>query len=164
MSEALATRPKTILEDIQQTKPFRTKSQEALVSLIRSTDDAKRHMAALLEPYDITVQQYNVLRILRGAGDKGLPTLQIGERMLERTPGVTRLIDRMEKKGWVSRNRCVQDRRRVWCCITEEGSELLTTLDPVVNEGDNRLSEVLDDTELERFIDYLDRIRTLFND
>ena len=118
-------RPPSIHEEIQQSKPFRSRSQEAYLALLRTADDSKRYMTRVLEPAGVTIQQYNVLRILRGAGKEGLPTLVVADRMLERTPGVTRLIDRMERKGWVERSRCTEDRRRVWCKITGSGLELL---------------------------------------
>ena len=91
MSEGAATRPPSIGEDIQQQVPFRTRSQEAYLGLVRAADDLKRRTTAVLGAGGVTLQQYNVLRILRGAGNEGLPTLTIGERMIERTPGVTRL-------------------------------------------------------------------------
>ena len=160
--EALA-RPRSIQEDIQQSKPFRSRSQEAYLSLLRTADDMRRHVSAVLEPADVTLQQYNVLRILRGAGPDGLPTLAIGERMLERTPGVTRLIDRMEEKGWVVRIRCTEDRRRVWCRITDAGLRLLAPLDPLVNAADDTLGQVLEQDQLAVLIEYLNSIRAHLN-
>jgi len=154
-----ATAAPSILEDIKQSKPFRTRSQEAYVSLLRTADDSRRFATQAIEAEGVTLQQYNVLRILRGAGDEGLPTLVVGERMLERTPGVTRLIDRMERKGWVRRERCTEDRRRVWCRITPAGTDLLTRLDPPVAEADGALAGTLSEEELATLIDYLDRIR-----
>ena len=77
--------------EIGQKKPFRSSSQEAVLGILRTADVVRRFLARVLEPYDVTPQQYNVLRILRGSGAEGLPTLTIGERMLEDSPGVTRL-------------------------------------------------------------------------
>jgi len=111
----------------------------------------------------VTLQQYNVLRILRGAGADGLPTLTIGERMIERTPGVTRLIDRMVKKRWVTRSRCTEDRRRVWCKITRPGLALLAKLEQPVEEVDESFREVLDEHELAVLIGYLDCLRARLN-
>src|SRR5947199_10599404 len=79
-------------------------------------------------------QQYNVLRILRGVGPRGLPTLTIAERMIERTPGITRMIDRLEAKGLVARETRPDDRRYVHCRITEEGLKLLRLIDGSVEE------------------------------
>ena len=149
----------TILDEIKQSRPFRSKGHEAYVTLLRTADDSKRFVSQVLEPEGVTLQQYNVLRILRGAGEDGLPTLSVAERMIERTPGVTRLIDRMEKKGWVRRQRCTEDRRRVWCLITDEGQQLLTRLDGPIDAVDDVVSGALDEEELEAFIEYMNRIR-----
>jgi DNA-binding MarR family transcriptional regulator len=152
-------RPRTIQEALKQSKPFHSRGQEAYLALLRTADDMRRRVSLVLEPADVTLQQYNVLRILRGAGAEGLPTLAIGERMIERTPGVTRLIDRMEERGWVVRERCTEDRRRVWCRITEKGLRLIEPLDDPVNAVDDLLEEVLDQDELTALIGQLDRIR-----
>lgn len=149
----------SIRQDIQQTKPFRSRGQEAYVALLRTVDESKRFVSRLLDQEDVTLQQYNVLRILRGAGDEGLPTLSVAERMVERTPGVTRLIDRMERKGWVHRERCSKDRRRVWCMITAEGLALLDRLDAPIESVDDVLAGALSEKELGVLVDYLDRIR-----
>lgn len=163
MSRETATSPPSIQEEIRQSKPFRTRSQEAYLALLRTADDSRRYIGHVLEPAGVTLQQYNVLRILRGAGDEGLPTLTIGERMVERTPGVTRLVDRMVTKGWVTRARCTEDRRRVWCQITPAGLALLARLDKPVQDVDDSFREVLDEGELAELIGYLDRIRAYLN-
>jgi DNA-binding MarR family transcriptional regulator len=152
-------RPRSIQEDLEQSKPFHSIGQEAYLALLRTADDMRRRVSLVLEPAGVTLQQYNVLRILRGAGKEGLPTLAIGGRMIERTPGVTRLIDRMEEKGWVIRERCTEDRRRVWCRITEKGLRLIEPLDARVNAVDDLLQDVLDQDELTAIIGQLDRIR-----
>jgi DNA-binding MarR family transcriptional regulator len=152
-------RPRSIQEALKQSKPFHSLGQEAYLGLLRTADDMRRRVSLVLEPAGVTLQQYNVLRILRGAGKEGLPTLAIGGRMIERTPGVTRLIDRMEEKGWVIRERCTEDRRRVWCRITAKGLKLIEPLDAPVNAVDDLLGEVLDEHELTALIDQLDRIR-----
>src|SRR6476659_11445281 len=99
--------------EIRQGKPFRSRGQEVVVALLRTADLVRRTVGRALEPHDITVQQYNVLRILRGAGEQGLPTLEIGERMVEQTPGVTRLLNRLEAKGLAARSRGESDHRQV---------------------------------------------------
>jgi DNA-binding MarR family transcriptional regulator len=105
----------------------------AVLGILRAADALRRRGAALLEPYGITPQQFNVLRILRGARPDGLCTLTIAERMIEQAPGITRLIDRLEAKQLVRRVRSSEDRRQVWCRITPAGLRLLARLDePVV--------------------------------
>jgi DNA-binding MarR family transcriptional regulator len=84
--------------------------------------------------------------------------------MVERTPGVTRLIDRMERKGWVIRRRCSEDRRRVWCRITDGGLALLDRLEGTIEEVDATISDVLDPDELRQLVSYLGRLRAHFNE
>lgn len=143
--------------------PFADKAAEASVALMRTADLVRRNIAAILEGCDLTPQQYNVLRILRGAGAKGLPTLDIAQRMIEETPGITRLIDRLEAKNLVTRERCTTDRRQVFCLITKEGLELLAGLDePILATQDDAFAG-LRKKDLEQFIDLLDRTRNGLN-
>jgi len=148
-----------IQREIKQSIPFRTRSQEATIAILRTADVLRRRVSAQMEPHGITQQQYNVLRILRGARGKPMPTLDIGERLIERTPGITRLLDRLEEKGLVRRERCTEDRRQVHCFITAAGLELLAALDEQVDAGDDVVGQVLSDDELAALIGYLDRIR-----
>lgn len=113
----------------------------------------------MIAPHGITPQQYNVLRILRGSGPDGLPTLTIGERMIEQTPGVTRLVDRLERKGLVGRTPCPKDRRRVFCRITTKGLDLLKELDGPVKRWDSQAVSVLPPSEMDLLVDMLDRVR-----
>src|SRR6266576_2969094 len=138
---------------------FRSREQQATLGLLRTADAVKRSLAQVIEPHGITPQQYNVLRILRGAGPEGLPTLTIGERMIEQTPGVTRLIDRLERKELVSRIPCSKDRRRVFCRITAKGLGLLTELDEPVNRWDAQTVSILPASEVDSLITLLDRVR-----
>jgi DNA-binding MarR family transcriptional regulator len=138
---------------------FRSREQQATLGLLRTADAVKRSLAQVIEPHGITPQQYNVLRILRGAGADGIPTLTIGERMIEQTPGVTRLVDRLERKGLVARTPCAKDRRRVFCRITTKGLDLLRELDDPVNRWDSQAVSVLPPSELDLLVDLLDRVR-----
>src|SRR3954453_3733829 len=149
----------SIQHELKQTRPFASKGEEAGVALMRTADLLRRHVAVVLAPFDITEQQYNVLRILRGAGEKGLPTLDIAERMIESTPGITRLIDRLETKKLVSRERCPTDRRQVFCRITKSGLTLLDQLDTPLTEASNSALGHLKKHELASLIDLLDRTR-----
>ena len=155
---------KTLQEEIQQSRPFRSKGQEAALALFRTADILRREMSTCFADSGITHQQYNVLRILRGAGAEGLPTLSIADRMIEQTPGITRLIDRLVAKDLVHRERVVGDRRRVQCFITEDGMALLSRLDGTVDEADARLMRVLDEREKVRLIALLDKLRSGLRD
>jgi MarR family transcriptional regulator, organic hydroperoxide resistance regulator len=134
-------------------------TQTAAVSLMRTADLVRRTVAAVVEPQDVTLQQYNVLRILRGAGEKGLPTLDIAERMIEQTPGITRLIDRLESKKLVLRERCPTDRRQVFCRITAEGLELLNRLDQPVRDAEATGLAGLSAEQLHQLLALLDCLR-----
>jgi MarR family transcriptional regulator, organic hydroperoxide resistance regulator len=114
-------------------------TKAAVIGILRAADMVRRRGVALLAPYDLTLQQFNVLRILRGARPEGLCTLTIAERMLEQTPGITRLIDRLEAKKLVVRVRSAEDRRQVWCRITPAGLQLLSKLDRPVGDLDRAL-------------------------
>jgi DNA-binding MarR family transcriptional regulator len=154
----------TITRELKQKKPFPTKAEEAAVTLLRTADVVRRLIATVIEPHGITSQQYNVLRILRGAGERGLPTLEIAERMIESTPGITRLIDRLETKKLVARERCLTDRRQVFCRITASGLSLLTALDTPIVDATNTALGILKKTELASLIDLLDRTREHSNE
>ena len=146
-------------QELRQTRPFRSLTHVAFLSLLRTSDVARSRFSDLFEREGVTLQQYNVLRILRGAGERGLPTLEIGARMIERTPGVTRIVDRLERKGLVRRERDAADRRQVWCRITPAGLELLARLDGPVATADETFFEGVSDAELHTLVEVLDRLR-----
>jgi DNA-binding MarR family transcriptional regulator len=116
-------------------------------------------MAAQIEPHGITLQQFNVLRILRGAGDAGLPTLEVAERMIEQTPGVTRLLDRLEAKELVRRQRCPKDRRQHLCWISTTGLQLLEKIDALTARAPEESLKGLRQKDRVTFIRLLDAIR-----
>jgi DNA-binding MarR family transcriptional regulator len=149
----------SVLDEIQQRKPFPSKGQEAAVTLMRTADVLRRLVGSAVEPHGITVQQYNVLRILRGAGRDGLPTLEIAQRMIEQTPGITRLVDRLQTKKLVERQRGHTDRRCVYCRITPQGTELLAGLDRPVRTAADSAFHALNKKELAQLVESLDRLR-----
>jgi DNA-binding MarR family transcriptional regulator len=101
---------------------------EAVTNLLRAADRAARCLEGFFADYGLTGQQFNVLRILRGAGTP-LPTMEIANRLIQQTPGSTGLVDRLEAKGLIVRERSTTD-RRVWLCsLTAEGRALLTEVD-----------------------------------
>ena len=150
--------PTPIQEAIAQTRPFVSPAHEAAVGLILAADILRRRLARVVEPFGITGQQYNVLRILRGGGKEGVPTLAIAARMIEQTPGITRLLDRLEEKGLVRRQRCEADRRQVLCWITPAGLKLLDSMDEAVRELDRSSVGALRPAEQKELVRLLGRI------
>lgn len=134
---------------------------EAATALLRTGDMVRRYYERRVEPYGITFQQYNVLRILRGAGPDGLPTLEIGERMIQEAPGITRLVDRLVRKDMVIRDRAIDDRRKVICRITPAGLDLVAELDEPCVRWDEELMAKLSEKDLESLIAILDRVRNV---
>jgi DNA-binding MarR family transcriptional regulator len=151
-----------LAREIKQSKPFTSKATEAAVALMRTADVVRRSVSGIVGRHDLTPQQYNVLRILRGAGEKGLPTLEIADRMIEETPGITRLIDRLESKQLVSRERCLTDRRQVWCRITKSGLGLVAALDEPVRGAEEAALRGFTKKELVLLVELLDQVREGF--
>jgi DNA-binding MarR family transcriptional regulator len=159
MYSAMSARISKLREETKQRKPFSSPAEEAILGLQRTTDVLKRSFAEVVERRKISLQQYNVLRILRGAGAEGTPTLDIAERMIEKTPGITRLLDKLEVKKLVRRQRCREDRRQVLCWITDAGLSLLAHLDGPATEAGVKVMAALTAPEVQNLIDLLDRIR-----
>lgn len=155
----MAKTDSAIQQELQQRLPFRSPGAEAAIGIMRTASVLQRLLSQVVEPNGITRQQYNVLRILRGAGEHGLPTLAIRDRMVEEAPGITRLIDRLEQAGLVQRERCSPDRRQVLCRITQPGLTLLETLEHRVDAAVDRAVSLLDEPEQVQLIALLDRVR-----
>ena len=145
--------------EIRQQKPFRSVGHEATVGLMRTADVVKRLFAAVVEPRGITLPQYNVLRILRGAAPEALPTLEVGGRLIEHAPGMTRMMDRLEAKGWVRRERCPGDRRQVLCTLTASGKKLVDALDGPMDRAAEEAVAALTRAEQRTLVELLDRVR-----
>ena len=149
----------TLQEDLRQTRPFGSLQQEAYLSVVRTTSALTDRVEDLLKPYGISGTQYNVLRILRGAGEGGLCRNELRDRMLTRMPDMTRLLDRMEEAGLVMRSREQEDRRMVLTQITPRGQQLLSELDrPMSALHRDQLARLTDD-QLRSLIDLLTAIR-----
>lgn len=151
-------------EEIKQSQPFASACQEASLSLLRTSDAMRYLYATVMEPFGITFQQYNVLRILRGAGNEGQPTTEIAERMIERSPGLTRLIDRLEAKDWVKRTRSQKDRRQVICIITKRGQNLVNEMEGSVRAAEQAAMARFDETGINAFIEHLSNARRQIGD
>jgi MarR family transcriptional regulator, organic hydroperoxide resistance regulator len=149
----------TIRDEIRQTKPFESAADEAVVTLLGTADRVRTSLSAVTEAHGTTLQQYNVLRILRGAGPAGLPTLEIAARMIEHSPGITRLLDRLEARGLVRRVRCPQDRRQVLCHATDRARRLLAALDRPVADASGHVLAPLDPVRTAELVRLLDAVR-----
>jgi DNA-binding MarR family transcriptional regulator len=145
--------------EIQQTKPFLSPRQEAYLALQRTTDLASRPVEKVFARWGLTPEQYNVLRILRGAEPKGLPTLEIGRRMITRASNVTRIIDRLESKGLVDRKRETQDRRVVRIRIAGAGLSLLDEMQDAVFTAAQGSINGLSESEAEKLVGLLEKVR-----
>ena len=119
-------------EERKQSKPFQSLEQEALLSIERTAAVLTHGVADALRRYEITPTQYNVLRILRGAGEQGLCRNEVRDRLVAQVPDVTRLLDRMEEMGLVERERAEDDRRMVLTRLTRKGAQLLARTDEPV--------------------------------
>jgi DNA-binding MarR family transcriptional regulator len=150
----------TLQGEILQSRPFASPAEEAALGLLRTSDLLRRFLAEVAEPHGITLQQYNVLRILRGAGPLGLPTLEIGARMIEQAPGITRLMGRLERKALVERHRCSEDARRVLCRITNPGLKVLKALDRPMRRAAHAFFAPLGADDARRLIRILDDVRS----
>ena len=146
-------------KEIGQRRPFHSRNQEAAIAIVRTADLLRREFTAAIEPFGLTLQQYNVLRILRGALPEQLPTMEIAGRMIEKTPGITGLLDRLEEKKLVQRERDASDRRCSRCSITRKGLDLLAEMDETVTRADERALSMLDGNDVAGLIRILDAVR-----
>ena len=146
-------------EEIMQSSPFGSLEQEVFLNVVRTASDLEHSMAEGLKPYGLSLTQYNVLRILRGAGEDGLCRGDIVARMLTPVPDATRLLERLVKAGWVSRERGGDDRRFVTTRITDSGRALLADLDGPMQEMHRRQLGHMGQDELTRLSDLLETAR-----
>src|SRR3954471_18082952 len=151
--------PSTLREELRQNKPFHSLEQEALLSVVRTSAQLMDQFELFLRPYHITGTQYNVLRILRGAGPEGLCRNELRDRMLTRMPDVTRLLDRMEEAGLVERTRGEEDRRMVNTRLTPRASELLATLDSLVEAREKSFFNGVSHDQIQTLVDVLGAVR-----
>jgi DNA-binding MarR family transcriptional regulator len=154
------TKKVSLATALKQTRPFVSLEQELYLSLLRTTSELSHAVDQFFRPFGITSSQYNVLRILRGAGADGLCRNEISERMVTATPDMSRLLDRMEKAGWVTRERAEDDRRQVSTYITKSGMELLAKLETPTNDFMMRLFAGAAVSDRKTVLKVNDRIRT----
>jgi DNA-binding MarR family transcriptional regulator len=145
--------------ELQQRKPFDSVQQEVVLSIERTAGEVTQPLAEVLRGAGLSQSQYNVLRILRGAGEDGLACGLISERMVRREPDLTRLLDRMESRGWVTRARDETDRRIVRAYVTDEGLDLLATLDEPIQASLKRSLAHVPVARLRELLALLEEVR-----
>lgn len=148
------------LSELIKQEHFTSPAQEAVLNVVVTSSWLLSEMASTTAPYQITPAQYNVLRILRGSHPEKLTCSAVGERLLDRTPDVTRLLNRLERSGLVHRARAEHDRRVVEVCITEAGLQLLARMQADVEDTLHRMMHHLSADELRQLSDLLERLRT----
>jgi DNA-binding MarR family transcriptional regulator len=151
--------PNTLRDDLRQGKPFKSLREEALLSIARTEAVSREHLDKVLTPRGLSMTQYNVLRILRGAGTNGLCRNEIGQRLISRMPDVSRLLDRMETAGLVSRVRSTEDRRLVNTTLTERGRRLVDDLDAEVATAQDVQLGHMSEAQLQSLIALLEQAR-----
>lgn len=152
--------PTTLRDELRQERPFRSLREEALLSIARTESVARERIERVLAPHGLTMTQYNVLRILRGAGTNGLCRNEIGERLISRMPDVSRLLDRMEAAGLVSRVRSTEDRRLVNTTLTSRGRKLVDALDDDIARAQAEQVGHMTRAQLRTLIDLLSLARS----
>jgi DNA-binding MarR family transcriptional regulator len=143
--------PKTSLNS-SPPGPFTSSEQAVFITLLRTAEQFQARNAEFLKAYDLSPTQYNALRILRGAGKAGLPCSEVGERMINKDPDITRLLGRLEKRGYVTRSRDKDDRRVNLARMTQAGLEILRRLDRPTEQF---LSKLIGHLGPQRLIDLL---------
>ena len=144
--------------ELKKKRAFASLEQEAMLNILRSSDQLQNRFGRLFREFGLTSSQYNILRILRGEG-KPLPSLEVADRMIQVVPAITGLIDRLEKAGLASRHRCEQDRRVVYIEITDKALKLLKKMDQPLIDLHSQLIGHLSPTELKDLIRLLEKVR-----
>jgi DNA-binding MarR family transcriptional regulator len=148
-----------IAREIQQMRPFRSRGQEATISLLRTASVVKRALERVVGPAGLSLASYNALRIIRGAGTAGIATLCVRDRMIEEGSTITRLVDKLEDAGLIRRERSQPDRRQVLCFVTAKGRQVLDGLDPRVDAADVAAMDALRGGQQEQLVRLLDLVR-----
>lgn len=155
----MSAKEKSAVPRQQDISPSPPRRNLVVYDILRTAGSLRRFYADLFEGHGITSQQYNVVRILRGAGPQGLPTLEIVNRMIDQAPGITRLLDRLESKQLIRRERPANNRRKVICYVTQKGVDLLRQMDKPIQERVKAAVRCLTDAEVADLVNYLERIR-----
>jgi DNA-binding MarR family transcriptional regulator len=151
-------KPGKLQQEVKKRQPFASLEQEAALNLVRTSDHLQICFTRLFREHELTPAQYNILRILRGEGQP-LPVLEIAERMITVVPGITGLIDRLERAQFVERRRCAEDRRIIYVALRDKAETLLARLDRPVLELHKQLMGHLSQSELRELIRLLEKTR-----
>jgi len=146
--------------ELKQNIPFSSREQEAYLALLRTADALQTQVEARLKEFGLTGTQYNALRILRGAGPEGLPCSEIGERMITHDPDITRLLNRLEDRGFVKRTRAKNDRRVICGKITPAGLNLLRAMDSPLEKRGREMLRHVGQEKLKQLIELLELVRS----
>lgn len=153
--------PSRLQEEIKKRDPFDSIEQEAILNLLRTSDQLHNRLGRLFRQFDLTPSKYNVLRILRGEG-KPIPVLEVASRLIQVVPAITGLIDRLEAQSLVQRKKCEEDRRVVYVAITKRGLELLTQIEQPLTALQQDLMRIHSKAELTELIRLLEKTREGF--
>ncbi len=146
-------------KELKQSRPFTSLQEEVFLNLVRTAGFLSRERDELFKAKGLSGEQYNVLRILRGAGKDGLPCSEIGARMVTRSPDITRLLDKLEARGLVGRTRSAEDRRVVTSVIAPPGLGLLAELDQPLKELGIRQLRHIKEGDLRKAVELLEEMR-----
>ncbi len=154
---------KTLQEELKKRQPFESLAQEAWLNLVRTHTQLQIRFERMLGEYGLTDCQYNILRILRGEGSP-LPILEVASRTISPVPGITGLIDRLEKASWVRRERSTKDRRVIYVAITDQALELLSQIDQPLNDLHEEIMQPLSQGDRRELNRLLEQLRTHANE
>ena len=147
------------IEELIKTKNQLPASRRLIISLFSTTGWANEHIAEVLKPYEISLPQFNVLRILRGQKGKAANLSTIQERMVSKMSNTTRLVDKLITKGLVQRIICEKNRRKVEITITQDGIDFLAKLDLVIDKVELEITNKLSPEEMEKLTELLNKFR-----
>src|SRR5258707_7264810 len=157
-AERPMTTPK-LQHELKKKRPFESPEEESALNIVRTSDQLQIRFARLLREYGLTSPtQYNILRILRGEA-KPLPILEIASRTITVVPGITGLIDRLEKAGFVHRLRCETDRRVIYVALTDQGVKTLADLEEALHTQHHKLLDHLSQGDLKDLTRLLEKLR-----
>ena len=145
-------------QELKKKRPFESPEQEAALNVVRTSDQLQIRFSRLFREHGLTPSQYNILRILRGEGAP-LPILEIAGRTITVVPGITGLIDRLEKAGFVVRQRCPGDRRVIYVALTDKGARIVADLDQPVAQLHKTLLGHMNHAELRELSRLLEKAR-----